>query len=128
MFRVCTYLVCVLHLHQELARTIQTLRESEQSLKHQVEELKAQRDDLKENLKAQVEKNSNDKEQLHGEIIVARQKQEETASDAAHLKLSYERVCQEKEILEQQVVQAKNEANTFKAKVIHLPSYQVLTF
>ena len=104
-------------MSQELARTLQTLRESEEKLKNQVEELKAQRDDLKENLKTQVEKNSNDKEQLHGEIIIARQKQEETASEVAHLKLSYERVLQEKEILEQQVIQSKNDANSFKAKV-----------
>jgi chromosome segregation ATPase len=104
-------------MSQEVARTLQTLRESEQSLKYQVEELKAQRDDLKENLKKQGERNSIDKEQLHGEIILARQKQEETASEASHLKLSYDRVLQEKEILEQQVIQSKNEVNSFKAKV-----------
>ncbi|KAJ3334841.1 hypothetical protein HDU91_002500, partial [Kappamyces sp. JEL0680] len=44
---------------------------------------------------------------------------------AAHLKLSYDRVAQEKEILEQQIVQVRNEAVSFKAKVSHSAHVQI---
>ncbi|KAJ3340395.1 hypothetical protein HDU91_000859, partial [Kappamyces sp. JEL0680] len=74
-----------------MVKTISLLRESEDKLKQQVDELKADAADLRETLKVQLEKNSSDKDGLHGEIIMARQRQEETAGEAAHLKLSYDR-------------------------------------
>jgi hypothetical protein len=96
------------------------LRDSEARLKQQVEELKAENSDLKENLKVQVDKNTMDKDNLHGEVIAAKQRQEEAVSEAAHLKISYDRISQEKELLEQQVIHLKSDASNYKAKVIFL--------
>lgn len=50
-------------------------------------------------------------------MLQVKAKLDESLADIALKKLTYERVVQEKQVLEQQLVQSRNEANLFKSKI-----------
>lgn len=88
---------------------IQNLEQECESLKLEIKTLNG--------FKSWVDLHLNEKDQLHGNVIQAKQKHEETAAEVARLTASYERVVQEKEILEQQVVQLQSEAADYNNKI-----------
>lgn len=94
------------------------MRDNEKKLALQIEELKIENVGLQDSLKMQIEKTLSSRDQLHGDVIQARQRVEEESSEKEHLKLSYERVCQEKTLAEQQLIQAKNEVSSYRSKVL----------